>query len=244
MNAPVVAPTGVTRRWRPMVTYALIAANVLVYLWTARLAGSLVDNNHSQTFVRYALSPYSLYLDHWDTVLTSGFLHFGPMHLALNMYCLWALGVTAERSLGRSRYLAVYLVSLLGGSAAVLWTQPDALTAGASGAIFGLMGAVLVLILRMKMNPTSLLIVIAVNLVISLTIPGISLWAHLGGLIVGAVATAGIVYLPTLLPPARRTATTVSRLGWVSLTAVAVLVIAAVALRFATFTPARNFPLG
>lgn len=226
-----------THAWRPLVTYGLIAANVLAYLWSAQAAGSLMDNHASRAFVKLALSPLTLLDDRWYAVFTSGFLHFGPIHLAVNMYCLYALGVTAERVLGRARFGAVYAVSLLAGSAAVLWLGIDALSAGASGAVFGLMGSVLVLVLRMKMSPTSLLVVIGVNLVVSITVPGISLWAHVGGLVAGALTTAGIVYLPMLLPPARRSAATVSRLGWASVAAVAVIVVGVIAARFVLFDP-------
>ena len=221
---------------RPTVTYTLIAVNVLFFLWSARAAGSLTDNDRSQSFFDLALTPYTLPLDRWYAVLSSGFLHFGPLHLLLNMHCLYALGVTAEQVLGRVRYSVVYFASLLGGSAAVLVDNPHAISAGASGAIFGLMGAVLVLVLRLRMNPMSVLAVIVVNLVISVTIPGISLWAHLGGLIVGAAATAAIVYLPLLVPARRRTPATVSRVGWAGLTVVAMAVLAVIAVRFATFT--------
>ena len=87
----------------------------------------------------------------WWRLLTGGFLHFGPIHLLFNMMALWVIGRDVEPALGRGRFLAVYLVSLLGGSTAVmLLSAPNALVAGASGAVFGLMGALAVLLRRLR----------------------------------------------------------------------------------------------
>jgi membrane associated rhomboid family serine protease len=133
----------------------------------------------------------------WWRVLTSGFLHIGPIHLLFNMMALWVLGRDLETVLGRGRFLAVYFVSLLGGAAAVmLFYAPDEQVAGASGAVFGLMGALVVVLRRLKVPAGQVFGLIGINVLISFLIPGISLIGHLGGLVVGAAATAALVYAP------------------------------------------------
>lgn len=228
----------------PVVTYVLIALNVLVFAITAIQAQSLMDNGggvvnrftgvatfDSSLFGAMVLEPLAVAQGEWVRVLGSGFLHFGLLHLAVNMFALWVLGRDTEMVLGRSRYLAVYLVSLLGGSASALaFESLGAFTAGASGAIFGIMGAQAVLLVRMRRSAGPVLAVIGLNVVISLTVPGISLWGHLGGLVAGAAATAALVYAPT----GQRTPADIARarqLGWAGVAAVAVLVVGAVALR-------------
>ena len=110
---------------------------------------------------------------------------------------LWVIGRDVEPALGRGRFLAVYLVSLLGGSTAVmLLTAPGANVAGASGAVFGLMGALAVLLRRLRIPLGQVGGLIAVNLAITFLLPGISVAGHLGGLLTGAVATAALVYAP------------------------------------------------
>lgn len=228
----------------PVVTYALIALNVLVFAVTALQAGSLMENGagavnwytgaatfDSSLFGTMVLDPLAVAQGELFRVVGSGFLHFGLVHLAVNMFALWILGRDTEIVLGRSRYLAVYLVSLLGGSASALaFESLGAFTAGASGAIFGIMGAQAVLLVRMRRSPVPVLAIIGLNIVISLTVPGISLWGHIGGLVAGAAATAAFVYAPT----GSRTPAAVARsrqLGWAGLAAVTVLVVGVIALR-------------
>ncbi len=130
-------------------------------------------------------------------LFTSMFMHFGLIHLALNMWALWIIGRVLEAALGPVRFLALYLLSGLGGSVAVyLFGGPHALTAGASGAIFGLFAALFVVLRRIGGNASSLIPVIVINLVLTFTIPGISIAAHIGGLITGAVVGAGLAYAP------------------------------------------------
>jgi membrane associated rhomboid family serine protease len=129
--------------------------------------------------------------------VTSGFLHYGLLHLAVNMFSLWMIGRELEILLGKVRFIAVYFISMLGGSAAVfVFGDPGTATAGASGALYGLLGALLIAVLRLKLNPATVIGVIALNLVITYAIPGISLFAHLGGLVIGAVAMVAIAYAP------------------------------------------------
>jgi len=182
---------------RLVVTPVLIALNALVFALTAVQAGSVVGNNRSELFLDYYLWPAAVYYGEWWRLVTSGFLHFGPAHLALNMIALYVLGRDLEPVFGKVRFLAVYLVSLLGGGVAVyLFGGVNTPVAGASGAVYGLMGAMLVAVLRLKLNPGSALGVIGLNLVLSFTLPGISLLGHLGGLVVGAAVAAGLVHAP------------------------------------------------
>ncbi|MBW4719490.1 rhomboid family intramembrane serine protease [Saccharothrix obliqua] len=182
---------------KPLVTPILIGLNALLFLISAVQAGSVLNNERSPLFVDLVLWPLGIYYGEWWRLVTSGFLHFGPAHLALNMIALYVLGRDLEPVFGRVRFLAVYLVSLLGGGVAVyLFGALNAPVAGASGAVYGLMGSLLVAVLRLRLNPGSALGVIALNLVISFTLPGISLLGHLGGLVIGAAVTAGLVYAP------------------------------------------------
>lgn len=180
-----------------MVIPALIAVNVAVFVVTVAQAGSLGDNAAASLFQQWALSPLAVAGGQLWRLLTSGFLHFGPVHLAFNMIALWVIGRDLETVLGRGRFVAVYLVSLLGGSAAVfLLENPDRLTAGASGAVYGLMGGLAVVLLRMRRSPGPALGIIAINVVITFVVPGLSLFGHLGGLAFGTAATAAMAYAP------------------------------------------------
>ncbi|MFP5021154.1 rhomboid family intramembrane serine protease [Pseudonocardia phyllosphaerae] len=179
---------------RPLITPALIAVNVAVFVLTVVQARSLNDNADSALFDAGALVPNLVGAGDWWRLVTSGFLHIGPIHLALNMFALWIIGRDVETALGRGRFLGVYALALLGGSAAVMFfgTASEG-TAGASGAVFGLMGALAVLLRRMRIPAGQVFVVIAVNVFISFTIPGISWQGHLGGLVTGAVTAAALI---------------------------------------------------
>jgi membrane associated rhomboid family serine protease len=186
-----------------VVVPVLIGINVLVFAVMALQAQSIVDNQQSSVYLYGTLIPGAVAEGDYWRLLTSGFLHFGnyggygPVHLIFNMFALWVLGRDLEVALGRARFLAVYLVSLLGGSAAVmLFTPADGSTVGASGAIYGLFGGIAVVVFRSRMNPTPVLTLLGVNIFLSIALPGISLAGHLGGLAVGALATAAMVYAP------------------------------------------------
>ncbi|MDN5919957.1 MAG: rhomboid family intramembrane serine protease [Pseudonocardia sp.] len=194
---------GASRVGKPVMVPILIAINVAVFALTVAAAGSVSDNYASALFARTSLTPILVVDGEWWRLLTSGFLHFGLLHLAFNMLAMWVIGRDVETVLGRWRLLAVYLVSLLGGSAAVmLFSSPTTQTAGASGAVFGLMGALAVLLYRLKMPAGQAIGVIVINIVISFAIPGISWTAHLGGLVIGAATTVALVYLPNRQRPA------------------------------------------
>ena len=180
-----------------VVVPALVAVNLAIYAITAAQAGSLGANERAPLFERWVLWPAGMveFGEPWR-LLTAGFLHYGPVHVALNMIALWILGRDIEPVLGRTRFAAVYFLSLLGGSVAVFLFSPvNTGAAGASTAVWGLMGAVLVIVIRLRLNPQPVLAVIAINAVISF-LPGISLLGHLGGFVVGVMATAALLYAP------------------------------------------------
>lgn len=229
----------------PVVTYVLMGLNVLVFLVTALQAKSVLDNGRgfvnpytgaatfdSSLFGRWVLSPADVAAGDWMRLIGSGFLHFGLMHLAVNMFALYILGRDTELVLGRSRYVAVYLISLLGGSASVMAFEGGGFTAGASGAIFGIMGAQAVILLRMRRSPGPVIAVIAINVVISVTLPGISFWGHLGGLAAGAAATAALLYAPQWFGAGQDRARAV-RIGWLGLGAVTLITLGIVVSRIA-----------
>ncbi|RMH71365.1 MAG: rhomboid family intramembrane serine protease, partial [Actinomyces sp.] len=122
-------------------------------------------------------------------------LHDGLIHLAFNMWALWILGSQLERVLGRARFTGLYVGSLLAGAFGVLLVSPDVPTVGASGAVFGLMGAALMVQRAAGIDPWSsgLGAVIAVNLLITFAVPRISLGGHLGGLLGGVILGAVLV---------------------------------------------------
>jgi membrane associated rhomboid family serine protease len=182
---------------RLFVVPALIVINLVVFAFTAAQAGDFGHNEVSELFVQWQLWPPIVAGGQWWRLVTSGFLHYGPIHIAVNMFALYVLGRDLELVLGRTRFTAVYLVSLLGGGVAVfLFGDQSTAVAGASGAVFGLMGGMAVVLFRLKRNPGPVLGIIALNVFISVTLPGISLLGHLGGLVVGAIATAAMVYAP------------------------------------------------
>jgi membrane associated rhomboid family serine protease len=180
------------RRWGA-VTLSLIAANVAMFVLTAvsaALAGaSPLDNYLSPIFFRLAQVPLLVDLGDWWRLLTAAFLHIGPVHLLLNMLALLVFGSELERRLGRWRFLALYLLSALGGAVAIqLFGNPVGSVGGASTAIYGLLGGLGVLMLYRRQDMRGLLTLLAINVFISF-LPGISLLGHLGGLVVGALIT-------------------------------------------------------
>jgi membrane associated rhomboid family serine protease len=124
------------------------------------------------------------------------FIHYGIIHLLLNMYALWVLGRSLEAVLGPMRFLALYLISGLGGNVAAYLFSPNGFTAGASTAIYGLFAAYFVVLRRLGRDASSVIPIIVINVVLTFTIPGISIAGHLGGLVTGAIASAGLAYAP------------------------------------------------
>lgn len=172
---------------RPVLTYTLIGLNVLVYLL------QMASNDWVTLLLQYQPQLTAYYP--WQ-MITAGFAHASIMHIALNMYSLYLLGQVLEPMLGKGRFIALYMIALFGGSVAVEVLAPLTGVLGASGAIFGLMGAYFVILRAMGQNAGQITGVIALNLVLGF-IPGgnISWQAHVGGLIAGA--TVAFVYSQT-----------------------------------------------
>jgi membrane associated rhomboid family serine protease len=170
-----------------VVTKALIAINVLVYL--AELAqGAGINADSGSIFEKGVLYGPAVADGDWWRLITAAFLHYGPLHLGFNMLALWWFGAAVEETIGRGRYLALYMVSGLAGSAGALLLDPTTPTVGASGAIFGILGAAFVLERqRTYVLGGGALTVIALNLVFTFTISSISVGGHLGGLAGGAL---------------------------------------------------------
>jgi membrane associated rhomboid family serine protease len=184
------------RRWGP-VTLTLIAVNVAMFVITAISAALVgnnpIDNYASPVFDRLAQVPFLVQGGQWWRVFTAAFLHYGPVHLVLNMLALLVFGSELERRLGRWRFLAVYAASIFGGAAALqLFSAPGAVAAGASTAIYGLFGALGVVMLAGREDVRGLITLLVINVVISL-LPGVSLIGHLGGLVAGALTAAVLV---------------------------------------------------
>ncbi len=130
-------------------------------------------------------------------LLTAAFLHAGVFHILMNMFALAQLGPVLESALGRVRFVALYLLSALGGSVlSYLLSRPDQLGVGASGAIFGLFGAYYVVVRRLGGETRSIVVLLVINLVITFSVPIIDWRAHLGGLVTGAVLAAVFAYVP------------------------------------------------
>jgi membrane associated rhomboid family serine protease len=175
----------------PRLTYVLIGINVAVALGSILGGGDATGGVGGSTLLQEGAVSRATVADgeYWRLV-TAGFLHSGFLHLAFNMLALYILGTLLEPSVGRFRFGLIYFVSLLAGSFGALLLSPDGYTVGASGAVFGLMGAAVVVMRNAGINPmeSGLGLWIGLNLLITLTVPGISIGGHLGGLLGGALA--------------------------------------------------------
>jgi membrane associated rhomboid family serine protease len=189
-------------------TVALVVLNVLVYMITV-YQGTGVGRPGGELFEKGALIGAAISVDgDWYRLVTAMFLHASLLHLAFNMLALYWLGTVVEQALGTGRYLLVYFVSGIAGSAgALLFSSPFAVTVGASGAIFGIMGALLVLEYRATGTfAGQALGLIVVNLALTFAIPNISKGGHVGGLVGGILATFALAHFrysrPRSLGPA------------------------------------------
>jgi membrane associated rhomboid family serine protease len=198
-------------------TSVLIALNVLVFVWVALGGGDAVLFGGNDRTVDLGLNKLILVAtEEWYRVVTSGFIHYGILHLAMNMYGLFILGGTLERQLGSVRFVLLYVASLLGGSAGIVLIQPNdfGIHGGASGAVFGLMAALAVSLWRQGVNPLNSSIgqLLMVNLLI--TFAGrnfISVGGHLGGAAIGALCA--VVMLAKPWKPAPKWATYATPIG-------------------------------
>jgi membrane associated rhomboid family serine protease len=184
----------------PVLTYILIGINVAIALGTLLSGGSASGSGGlgSSILSDGAVSRPAVDAGDWWRILTAGFLHTGLLHLLFNMFGLWVLGSLLEPAIGRVRFGVIYFVSLLAGSFGALLLEPSAPTVGASGAIFGLMGAALVVMRHRGIDPmeSGLGLWLGLNLLITFTIPNISIGGHIGGLVGGALAALVMFELP------------------------------------------------
>lgn len=170
-----------------LVTKTLLGINVALYLLELGLGGQ-INGTGNEIYTNGVLYGPLVAAGDWWRLISAAFLHYGPLHLGMNMLALWLFGAAVEQVLGRGRYLLLYLVSGLAGSAGALILTPESLTVGASGAIFGILGAAFVLERqRTYVLGGSAVSIIALNLAFTLFIPGISIGGHLGGLAGGAL---------------------------------------------------------
>ena len=181
-------------------TYVLILINVVLYLWQ-RTTGGLESNegllNHG-ALLGFAVTHYG----QWWRIVTGGFLHGGDWHILLNMVALLQLGTAVEDEYGKTRFLLIYFLSLVGAGLAVVYAAPYDITVGASGAIFGLFGAYLAFALRLGKRGRGMIMqvlpILAINLVFTFAVPSISKAGHVGGLIVGLLAGLVLFMMPAL----------------------------------------------
>jgi membrane associated rhomboid family serine protease len=178
----------------PVLTYALIAINVVAYV--GEVAGGAGAGGGSlgasRLFADGALRASEVANGDYWRLVTAGFLHASIYHIFFNMFALWILGQMLEPAIGSVRFGLIYFVSLLAGSFGALVVTPDSFTVGASGAIFGLMGAAVVVLRNRGINPmeSGLGLWIGLNLLLTFTLNNISIGGHIGGLIGGALAAA------------------------------------------------------
>ena len=177
------------------VSLTIVAVNVVVFV----LGLALGQGELQSRFGQIAGFPggFGVADGEYYRLLTAAFLHAGVFHVLMNMFALAQLGPVLEAALGRLRFTVLYVLSALGGSVlSYLLSDPFQLGVGASGAIFGLFGAYYVVVRRLGGETRSILTLLAINLVITFTIPIIDWRAHLGGLVVGALVAAAFSYVP------------------------------------------------
>lgn len=184
-----------------LVTMGLIALNV-VFFGAVHASGGEFASLMGLLPDAAALPPPRFGLEgvaqgaYWQ-LLTSTFLHVQVLHIVMNMIGLWVFGSFLETALGRWRFLALYLLTGLAGSVAVYWlAPPGSFSLGASGSVFGLFGAALIVLLKQRQDVTQLVILLGLNLLITFTVPQVSWQAHIGGLLAGFALGAGFAYAP------------------------------------------------
>jgi membrane associated rhomboid family serine protease len=174
----------------PVVTQALIVINVLVFLAETAAGAPLGGGGGGTVYIHGLLFGPSISQNHeYYRIITAGFLHDGLLHIALNMFFLYIIGRTLEPAIGSVHFAAIYFASLIAGSFGALLFQPQALTVGASGACFGVLGALIVVAYYRGISiwQSGLGATLLINVVFSLTVNGISIGGHLGGLVGGAI---------------------------------------------------------
>jgi rhomboid protease GluP len=181
------------------ITNILIAVNVVAYVWLTSTGG--LSSNEALLQHGALLGIACTEYGQWWRIVTGGFLHGGIAHIALNMIALYQVGNIVELMFGRVRYVLLYAIALVGSGLAVVYAAPSEITVGASGAIFGLFGALVAVGLRHGKRGRSLITqvvpVIAINLVFTFTFPNISAAGHIGGLLTGFVAGLLLYMVPS-----------------------------------------------
>ncbi len=195
-----------------MITRFLIFINVIAFLWEIRVAGpgmlsAFGGGNIDQVLQEGSLYPAAVLQNHeWWRILTSAFLHGGIIHIGVNMFSLWVLGQFIESIAGSTRMFIIYMLSLIGAGLGVIYfSPPEAYTVGASGAIFGLFGALFAIGFKLG-KPGMQLVrdnigILVLNLFMTFTIASISKSAHIAGLITGFVVTYLIYFPPRRVQP-------------------------------------------
>lgn len=176
---------------------AIIALNVVLFV-VSMIGGADLEGHGGRVYEDLVLWGPFIYQGEWWRLVTGAFMHAGIVHLGMNMLLLWFLAQEMEWPLGRSQFAATYAVSVIGGSLGVILLSPISPTLGASGGVFGLMGALVVLQIRAKQNPWNSGIggLVVLNLLLTFAVPGISAGGHLGGLLAGAIAGAVVEPIP------------------------------------------------
>ena len=208
------------RPGRPVLTITMMAICAVAFALDWAIPKNFVFQN-------FAYAPFLTETEPWRMV-SSAFLHSKNItHIAFNMYALWILGNALEPAFGRVRFLAVYLVSAFAGSVGVLLLSPiDTVVVGASGAVFGLFGALFVVQKKRGGDLRQIIVLLLINAAIGFIIPNIAWQAHLGGLIAGALCTAAIAYAP---------AKNRAIIQWGGVGAVAVILVALTVYKVSTF---------
>jgi membrane associated rhomboid family serine protease len=190
-RAPRTVVGGAISNQAGVVSMALLGLNVVVYI--LQLA---TENRDNSVFQLGAMNGAAVADGDYWRLLTAAFLHGGILHIAFNMYALYLFGPFIERALGTARFIVAYLTMAIASSVFVYWlTDPQVATIGASGAIFGLFGLALVLLIRAGQDVRGLLVLLVINGVISLQ-GNISWQGHLGGFLTGVVLGAALAYAP------------------------------------------------
>ncbi|AXG78929.1 rhomboid family intramembrane serine protease [Streptomyces paludis] len=181
-----------------LVTKILLGINAAVFVAVLAVGDRLVEDLFLIGYARGPMfEPMGVADGQWYRLFTAMFLHQAMMHFAFNMLSLWWLGGPLEAALGRARYLALYLISGLAGSAfTYLIAAPNQPSLGASGAVFGLLGATAVLMRRLNYDMRPVLILLGLNLVFTFTWSGIAWQAHVGGLVAGTAIAIAMVHAP------------------------------------------------
>lgn len=218
-TSPTVRFRDVAARGRPVVTIALVALNVAAMVAVGFQGKSFTSPKgqlwqdgvllgYGETITQNGLqltrTSIGVATGEWYRIFTGGFLHAGLLHLGMNMLLLYLLGAQLEPLLGRARFLTLYVACLVAGSFGVMLVQPTSVTVGASGAIFGLMGAALA---AQRLAPHRVALanigaLIVVNLLFTFAVPNVSVGAHIGGLVAGLLVGALVIWLDSRVPSA------------------------------------------